>query len=206
MFGTEGKVVEERGERVSAFLTPGIHEAKIVGLEFMESRGGTPGMKFTFEGKPHGGDFAHPAGPQHKGSTAETTYWLSEKAWKYTQERLITMADKLGVRSQLDAAKGANAEEYTNAVAPVLLGKTARFKFAGQEIEGKVADDGTKKNNWFKAELASFGFVEALDVTESKLKFDETNKYDMKRLPVAMVEEATEDPFTDGPAADNDTW
>jgi len=205
MFGTEGKVVEERGERISAFLAPGIHEAKIVGLEFMESRGGTPGMKFTFEGKPHGGEFAHPAGPQYKGSTAETTYWLSEKAWKFTQERLITMADKLGVRAQLDAAKGANAEEYTNAIAPVLLGKTARWKFAGTEIEGKIADDGTKKNNWFKAELAAFGFAEALDTNPSKLKFDETHKYDMKRLPEPLVED-NESPFASDSTTTDPDW
>lgn len=205
MFGTEGHVVEERGERVSAFLTPGIHEARIASVEFMESRGGTPGIKFTFEGKPHGGDFAHPAGPQFKGSTAENTYWLSPKAWGYTKEKLIVMADKLGKRAELDAAKGTDAKSYTEAIAPLFIGLTARWKFAGQEIEGKVGEDGTKKPNWFKAELAGFGFVETISTSPSKLKFDEDNKYDMKRLPVAMEEPAGESPFGDAPATD-DTW
>jgi hypothetical protein len=193
MFGTQGQVVEEKQGGVSAFLAPGIHEVKIVGVEYIESRGGTPGIKLTFEGKPNGDNFNHPAGPQFKGSTAENTYWLSEKAWKYTQEKLILIADKLGVRTQLDAATGANAEEYTKAITPVFMGLAGRFKFAGQEIEGKIADDGTKKNNWFKAELAGYGFVEPLSVSadQSKLKFDENNKYDMKRLPEALVEDTT---------------
>lgn len=190
MFGTEGKVVEERSS-VSAFLTPGIHTARIAEVEFMESRGGTPGIKFTFEGKPHADGFTHPAGPQFKGSTAETTYWLSEKAWKYTQQRLITIADKLGKRAELDAAKGEDAQSYVNAIAPIFKGLAGNWKFAGKEIEGKVADDGTKKNNWFKAELAGFGFVEPAGTEPSKLKFDETNKYDMVRLPVAQVEDNT---------------
>lgn len=191
MFGTEGHVVEEKGQRVSAFLAPGIHTAKIAKVEFIESNGGTPGIKMTLEGKPNGGDFAHPAGPQYKGSTAETTYWLSEKAWKFTKDRLIIIADKTGKRAQLDAAKGSTPAEYVASIAPVFTGVTANFKLAGKEIEGKVGDDGTKKNNWFKAELAGYGFVEALGTEPSTLKFDETNKYDMVRLPAAVVESAT---------------
>jgi len=187
MFGTQGHTVEEKSS-ISAFLAPGIHTAKVANVEFMESNGGTPGIKFTFEGAPHPAGFVHPAGPQFKGSTAETVYWLSPKAWTFTKDRLVIMADKLGVRAQLDAVNAATAQEYTNAVAPILMGKTANWKFAGKEIAGKVADDGTQKKNWFKAELAGFGFVEALNTTPSTLKFDEADKYDMVRLPAAVVE------------------
>ena len=62
MFGTQGTVVEEKQGGVSAFLSPGIHEVKIVGVEYIESRGGTPGLKFTFEGRDNGEGFKHPSG------------------------------------------------------------------------------------------------------------------------------------------------
>lgn len=194
MFGTEGHVVKEKVS-VSAFLKPGIHEAKIANIEFIESRGGTPGVKFMFEGAPNPEGFVHPQG-EYKGSTAETTYWLSPKAWKFTKDRLIIMADKLGVRAQLDAVNGADAQEYTNGIIPIFAGKAGRFKFAGKEIEGKAGDDGNKKPNWFKAELAGFGFVEAISTTPSTLKFDETNDWDMQRLPAVTVDDA---PDADSP-------
>ena len=184
MFGTQGHVVEEKTS-VSAFLKPGIHEVKIANIEYLESRGGTPGVKLTFEGAPNPAGFVHPTG-NYAGSTAETTYWLSPKAWNFTKDRLIIMADKLGVREALDAVNGSSAEEYVNGISPIFIGKSARFKFAGKEIEGK--DD---KPNWFKAELAGFGFVEALSTSPSTLKFDETNEWDMRRLPAAVVEDTT---------------
>lgn len=182
-FTTAGHTVEE-SSMVSNYLSPGVHEARVQKIEYFEASSGTPGMKITHEGRPMedlGG----------AGQVAETTWWLSENAWKFTKDRLVIMADKLGVRSELDKVEATDAEGYVKAVAPLFKGKAARWKFAGEEIEGKLADDGTKKSNWFKAGLSAFGFVESLDTTPSKLKFDENNKYDMKRLPVADSETAS---------------
>ena len=178
-FTTAGHTVEENS-MVSNYLSPGIHEAKIQKIEYFEAASGTPGMKITHEGRPseEGG----------VGQVAETTWWLSDKAWTYTKDRLVIMADKLGVRDGLDNITAKNAEEYVKTLSPIFTGKAARWKFAGEEILGKVGEDGTKKSNWTKAGLSGYGFVEALDTNPSKLKFDENNKYDMKRLPVADSE------------------
>ena len=164
-FTTAGHVVEEK-EYVSKFMKPGIHIAKIKNVEFYQSQGGTPGIKLSLEGQPM-------KELENAGQTCETTYWLSPKAWEFTKSKLVTLADKLGVREKLDAI---SVNE-------------------GTEIEGKVGDDGTKKNNWFKAEIAAFGFVEpaTLPASESKLKFDENSKYDMVRLAPADVE--SDDPL-----------
>jgi len=179
-FTTAGHTVEEKS-MVSNYLSPGIHEAKIQKIEYFEAASGTPGMKITHEGRPSedlGG----------VGQIAETTWWLSDKAWTFTKDRLVIMADKLGVRDGLDNITAKNAEEYIKTLAPIFSGKVARWKFAGEEILGKNDDEGNKKPNWTKAGLAGYGFVEALDTNPSKLKFDPTNKYDMKKLPVADSE------------------
>ena len=179
-FNTKGHTVEETNF-VSNYLSPGIHEAKIQKIEFFEAASGTPGIKITHEGRPMedlGG----------AGQVAETTWWLSENAWKYTKDRLVIMADKLGVRDAFDNAGGESnsPEEYTKSLDIVFKNKTARWKFAGEEIAGKEG-----KQNWFKSGLAGYGFLETIDTSPSKLKFDETNKYDMKKLPVADSETAS---------------
>lgn len=186
-FTTAGHVVEEK-EYVSKFMKPGIHIAKIKNVEFYQSQGGTPGIKLALEGPPM-------KELENAGQTCETTYWLSPKAWEFTKSKLVTLADKLGVREQLDAISVNDGQEYANALASVFTGLAGRFKLKGTEIEGKVGDDGTKKNNWFKAEIAAFGFVEpaSLPASESKLKFDESSKYDMVRLAPADVE--SDDPL-----------
>jgi hypothetical protein len=182
-FNTSGHSVEEK-EYVSAFMKPGIHIARIQKIEYKKSNGGTEGINIVMEGAPLDS-------LEGKGQTAETTYWLSTKAWPFTKDRLVIMADKLGVREAFDAAGNTDSTEaYAGALNGVFAGKSARWKFAGKEIEGKVGEDGQKKNNWFKSELAAFNFCEPLSVLEadSKLKFDETNKYDMNRLAPADVE------------------
>lgn len=173
MFGTQGKVVEEK-EFISAYLEPGIHEAKIAKVEYTESsQKGTPGIKLTFEGAPNGEGFNHPEGPEYKGSTANTTWYLSEKAAPYTVDRIALMADKMNIRSEVDGATGTTAQEYVNALAGVLTGKVARWKFIGRESN--------KNAGKFYAELAGYGFVEDLNVPadQSKLKFNPDSPKDM---------------------------
>ena len=193
-FTTAGHTVEDT-DFVSNYLEPGIHVAKVQKIEYFESKGGTPGMKITHEGRPEGD------GP---GQTAETTWWLSENAWKYTKDRLVIMADKLGVREGLDAINASAPEEYVRAVSPLFRDKAARWKFAGEEIAGKEG-----KGNWTKAGLAGYGFVEPVDTTPSKLRFDPTNKYDMVKLPVADSEVPSSNGVSNGEASsssDNDPW
>jgi hypothetical protein len=200
-FSTAGHVEAEK-TYVSNFMKPGIHVAKIQKVEFRQSQGGTPGVTITLEGKPMDE-------LDGKGQTCDTTWWLSEKAWEYTKARLVILADKLGKRTELDAIKAADAQEYTQGLASVFTGCAGRFKLAGQEIEGKVGDDGVKKSNWFKAEMAAFGFVEPVSVSEadSKLTFDEDNKYDMKRLPKADLEVMSDDPLeVNGEGTEESPW
>jgi hypothetical protein len=190
-FNTKGHEVEEKSF-VSKYLTPGIHEAKIQKIEFTESNGGTEGLLVVLEGKPD-------ADLDGNGKTADTKWWMSTNAWPYTKDRLVIMADKLGVRDALDAINAGTAAEYAVALNTIFGGKAARWKLSGEEIEGKEG-----KNNWFKAGIAGYGFVEPMSITAeaSKLKFDDSNKYDMKRLAPSD----TSSPFKEESGISEDTW
>lgn len=177
-FNTKGHEIEE-STYVSKYIKPGIHTAKISGITFYESAGGTPALEITHETKPV-------EGLDGAGQIAVTRWWISESAWPYTKDRLVIMADKLGVREALDNISSEDANQYAEALNGVFAGKAARWKFAGEEIKGGEAEDGTAKSNWWKAQLAGYGFVEPLSVSEeeSKLTFNENDKYDMKHLPL----------------------
>jgi len=200
-FSTKGHEVQSN-DYVSAFIKPGIVVAKIASVGYHTSQGGTEGLKFIHEGKPM-------EELDGKSQTAESTMWTSPKAWPYTLDRLCIMADQLGVREQLDAVSANSAEEYAAALNAIFAGKVARWKFSGTEIEGKFDEEkGEKKNNWFKAELAQFDFVEPMSVAEenTKLKFDKTNKYDMKMLEKSDVEEPVNAEGGDPLGAPEDEW
>lgn len=190
MFNTKGTDTTEKGG-ISKFISPGIHVCKIKNVEFIESNSGTPGIKFTFETKPVEG-LLDDAGNKI-GQTAENTYWMSPKAWSYTRANnaeggtkvnLAIMADKLGVRAELDAIEANTPSQYVTALAALFRGKTARFAFGGQEI---IPSDPEKKT-WVKSELLGFKFIESLvDVpndADTKLSYDPSNKYHFKKAEV----------------------
>jgi hypothetical protein len=184
-FNTKGHEAKEKGDYVSGYIKPGISVAKITEIVYHQSRGGTEGFKIIHTGKPM-------EALDGKGQIAETTLWASPKAWEFTKDKFCIMADKLGVREALDAIQANNAEEYAAGLNSVFASTgAARWKFIGEEIEGKFDEaSGNKKNNWFKASMGMFGFVELLTVSEeeSELKFDENDKWDMKRLAPSDIE------------------
>lgn len=188
MFGTKGTKVEEGNANLPRpYFRPGIHVAKIVNVEYVETGTGTAKGLITFEGKPHGDGFKHPKNDKYKGSIATTDLWLTENSSEITNQTLAYMADTLGFRDALDAVAADDGEDFIKKLKPVLLGKVGRWKFAGEEIKNTGTDDeGKPLNNWFKTKLARYRFVEDAKIVESetKLKFDENNKYDMQRLEV----------------------
>tara|TARA_R110000803_G_scaffold71102_4_gene134183 strand:+ start:21584 stop:22192 length:609 start_codon:yes stop_codon:yes gene_type:complete len=199
-FNTKGHEVSEKGEYVSAYLKPGIHTAKITNIAYGESRGGTPKLVITHETKPV-------EGLEGKGQIATTEWWMSEKAWPYTKDRLVVMADKLEVRETLDNITASDASNYCMALNGAFTNKAARWKFSGEEIKGGLDNEGNKKNDWWKASLAGFGFCESLSISEenSELKFDESNKYDMTPLKAEDKEEVSSSE-NNGESDDSEPW
>lgn len=186
MFNTQGTNTEERGG-ISKFIAPGIHVCMIKNVEFFTSQGGTPGMKLLLVTAPVKG-LVDESGNEI-GQTCEHVYWLSPKAWSYTNAKgteggtkvqLAKIADKLNIREQLDSITAGTPEEYVKAVAQLFRNKKARFAFGGEEV---IPSDPEKKM-WVKASLLGFKFVESLvevpNDADTKLVYDPTDKFHYK--------------------------
>ena len=171
-FSTEGF---ERVEKVGEYIKPGIVEMKITKVEYFESSlKKTPGMRFSFESKPE-----ETLGGNGQKMTCE--FWLSEKAWPYTQGSLCDIADALEKREALDQIKGGGGQEYVLAISDIFTDKFARYLVQGEEIEGSEG-----KENWVKATLPLYPKVESMEIKETKLVFD-ANKH-ISKLVVPDVE------------------
>ena len=181
MYGTKG--VEEK-VFVSKYVSPGIQVVKIIEVRGEEPDGFSPRLIFKFANA--------------EGKEVEANLYMSAAAQPRSMEKLVHIATKCVTRDAIDTVGGDNLVDWGKNVNQLLAGHKLRMKFIGNEIAGK---DG--KGNWFKADLGLPSFAEAVAAGaeydpvaegESKLTFDENNKWDMKRLPVADNE-------TSGPAA-----
>jgi len=187
MFNTQGTNTQEGG--ISKFIKPGVYVCRIKGFEYIESKNGTPGVEITFESSPVEG--LTDDNGNSIGQIAIETMWLSDKAWSFTmgnnreggtKVRLAIIADKLGVREELDNIKAGTPKEYVEATKPLFKGKTARWAFGGEEIAASSAD----KINWVKSFLLPFKFVESIEEVPNSenttLVYDKTNSYHYKAL------------------------
>lgn len=177
------KNVEDPKGFESKFIEPGIHVVTVKEVKGVSV--GTPYIMFTFE---------------KEGKTVDVKFYMTEAASVINMPRIKHLANKI--------IKNADLESITGDVVDVGLGlnkklvnKKVRIKFCGEEIEGKIGDDGEKKPNWFKSVIGFSNFAEAViegaeypPVPESmsKLKFDPNNKYDMKRLETSTSKEELE--------------
>ena len=117
---------------------------------------------------------------------------MSEGAKPKSLEKLLHLGTKCISRDAMDSIQGDSLADYGANLNTALAGKVARVKFVGEEIEGKEG-----KNNWTKASIGLPTFAEAVKEgaeysavsdEDTKLTYDENNKWDLKRLPVADTE------------------
>lgn len=170
--GTEEKVF------VSKYVSPGIQVVKIVEVKGEEPEGFSPRLIFKF------------VNAEQK--EVEANLYMSTAAQPKSMEKLLHIATKCVSRDAIDGVGGNNLVDWGKNLNQLLAGHKLRMKFIGNEIAGKEG-----KGNWFKADLGLPSFAEAVEAGaehaplgegESKLTFDENNKWDMKRLPVADTE------------------
>jgi len=163
---------------VSNYAKPGIYEnttiTKIVGSspgegksDFLEITWETP----TVEGVDNSESLRN-------GQLIVDKLYMSEGASPVSYRKLNDIATVLlGSQEPLEAIEAVSIEDYGNQLTAVLANKPARWKFAGIEIEG-----GEGKQNWLKSVLPFKYFVESMEANPTRLRFDETNPYDVKRL------------------------
>jgi len=175
-FKTSGVEVSENTFE-SPYISYGINEVRISSVDYLESAQNTPGIRFNFETLE-----VYPQLDNSPKTTNHVYYLKTEINNKIFIERVILMANALGIRQELDSLGEENLsmKDYVSGLNDIFAGKEARIKFKGKEVAGKEG-----KNNWFKAELSmDKRFIESIDVPleQSKLTFDENNKYDVDKL------------------------
>lgn len=148
-FGTEGLKTEER---VSGYLTFGINHCKIVSIQVIKA-GSTDSKKirFSMEGVSEGAGFQGVDGAKGKVGRVETSYMSKPETYKDFMRQIGVMADKLGVRVEIDQVKALTIEDYVARVEPILKGKFAWWNFGGEEYSA---------GKW-KLLLLKYGFIKS---------------------------------------------
>lgn len=172
--GVEDKSTEFKG----TFINPGITEAKVTNVTATEPEGKSPYLTVSFENR--------------EAQTADVKFYVSEAAREKTMTKIKHLGTKVVDETTLDAVTGKTYTEYAKALTRAIAGKWMRVKFTGEMIAGKIDPvTGEKKRDWAKAGIGLPAFAEKLTTTPTKLKFDPTNKYDLKPLDTADVETTT---------------
>ena len=132
-YGTKDVVVQE-GTIRKTIKAPGAHVVRIHPIELKENTNGNSYLKFTFETPPVEG-LERDDG--FKGQTATDIRYMSEKAFPYTQEMLVSWANALDLKDDLDkhTSKATNDEEFVQAVNKVLADQKVAMIFKGEETE-----------------------------------------------------------------------
>lgn len=186
MYTTKGT---EEKEFKSKYIAPGVQKVKIVSITGMAPEGKSPYLELAFVNQEE--------------MTANIRFYMSEKAMPKSLEKIKHIGTKMVTNDDLDAIKADSIDSYGAALNGLLAGKTCRIKFTGEEVE-------SEKGIWTKAGIGLPTFAEAtkdgaqypaVDDEDTKLVYDENNKWDLKRL--APVDAETDD-FTTTPSKETE--
>jgi hypothetical protein len=184
-FGTKGKAsIGEAGP--SKVVKPGDHYMKITKMEVTTSRQkGTPGVKITLETAPvKDPSFQGYEGAQGQLAWLQTIWLKTDDQISEFQSRIATIADKLGLREQVDKIEANDLSSYITQVEALLKGNYAWWCIGGEE-RMKEGTDGSSRvvTDLF---LTRYGFIRSGDEYDpNKPMFDKGNKYHFKPLGAA---------------------
>jgi hypothetical protein len=211
MFGTKEINVEERK---SLGIGVGILKLAIMDYNLKTSSTGKKLLEFIVEDDtPVGADGYEQEGTLYgkvkstnkSGRAAVTIYFdVTDAATIGTIQRsFATIADKVGVRPQLDAITASSLEEFLNKAIPVIKGKYAWFMLAGEEYVSAAGNKGISRMfKTFGKEDTKIMIVRPVEgsvfegdynkqtlTTEGKsLTWERTNPYDYKPLATPDAE------------------
>lgn len=182
LFSTKGKDTTERSG-VSQFLTYGLQMATITGFTSRVAQSGKKTYSLNLEGPKvtEAGFEAHQdAKLGGKIGRAQFTIYIdptNEKSVNEVMTNIGIIADKLGVRDQVDAVVAEDLDSYLNKAIVIFRGKYAHWGITAEEYEkpdGKVG---------IVNKLRRYGFIASMEEGEAHLRpFDKTNIYDYKPL------------------------
>ena len=182
MFGTKG-VNTQNSRKLSKYFSYGIHQLKINGIEVKTASTGSKQLTFLMETPPITVDGFEPEAG-HKGQVGRVAFPGS--FIKMDNQAMIEefnkgvglIADKLGVRAELDNIQASDFDSYVAAITPLFSGKLAWWAIAGEEYNKADGKTGVR------LKTRRYSFVSSLAEGQTHLeKFDDTKAYNLKRLP-----------------------
>lgn len=180
MFSTKG-VNTQDSKKVSKYLTYGIQQLFIYDIDIKTASTGSKQLTFHMESEPVEGLDAEPG---HKGQVGRVAFPGSYlkmdnvEAVKEFNTSIGIIADKLGVRAELDEITAPDFDSYINAVKPLFLNKSAWWTIAGEEYAKQDGKTG------MRLKTRRYSFVASLAEGKDHLdKFDISKSYNVKLMP-----------------------
>jgi hypothetical protein len=177
-FTTTG--TQDNGNGGGKYLKPGINNTTIGTIEGTTPEQGSPYIEVKF----------YKEGETIENSTG-VRFYMSEKGRARSLEKIKHIATKVVKEAEVDSIQAETLEDYASKLQNLLMGKSLRMKFVGEEYVN--ASNQVK----VKTTIGLPSFAEAIYeggeypiVEETKLKYNENNSYDMKKLEKASPETA----------------
>lgn len=179
MFSTKG-VNTQDSKKVGKYFSYGIHQLFIYGIEIKTASTGSKQLTLLMETQPMNADGFEPEAG-HKGQVGRVAFpgtflkLEDAKAVEEFNKSVGIIADKLGVRKQLDEINAGDFDSYIHAITPLFTNKAAWWAIAGEEYikaDGKVG---------VRLKTRRYSFVASLEEGQSHLeKFDPSKTYNFK--------------------------
>ena len=179
MFSTKGVNTQEN-KKLGKYFSYGIHQLFIYDIEIKTATTGSKQLTLLMETMPVNAD-GFEAEPGHKGQVGRVAFpgtflkLEDSKAVEEFNKNVGLIADKLGVRKQLDEINASDFDSYVNAIKPLFIGKPAWFAVAGEEY---IKADG---KTGVRLRTRRYSFVASLSEGQTHLeKFDPSKAYNFK--------------------------
>jgi hypothetical protein len=177
-FTTKGRESKKEEVRVGKYISPGIHQLKIVNIEAFRASTGSTKVTLHMETPPvsvEGFEGVGGAAGQFGKVTVVKTFMKTDEQYNEFMDKIVIIADKLDVRDKIDAVQAEDFMSYVSAITPILKNKYAWYKVVG--TQKTYEQEGSVRKFW-ELSLARWGFVASMTEGKDKLKFDKDNIYD----------------------------
>lgn len=186
MIGTKN-VKTNSGTGVSQYIGPGNHELMFTGFEIKESSNSGRGLlKMHVETRPVTEDgFTPSENSKNGGKVGYVDLGIYAKegdsAFDERISNLALIAEKLGVRDQVDNISANNMTEFMNSYMNIVRGRFANYLVGGTEYSR--TDSEGNNTVGIALRFPRFGFVASLDEGMSKIAtYDADNKYHLQKI------------------------
>lgn len=151
-------------------IDPGIHEVKLIAKSKTTPEDPKKSAYYSLNMQTLNGSMVY-----------EMKFYLSEKSIPISLKNAKHIVTKVASQKELDSCKGETEEQLLESILSVLVGKSLRMKFSGEEY---INDKGQLK---MRTIIGRPNFAESLNEKESALRFDKNNKYDISRIPSDQI-------------------